>query len=312
MKKFFLFLLIVFLGCLGALAITFMPARLKVPPPITLDLPEAKPPEGVELQAIESGKMFSLAAFAFRGGSFADRRVFGMGSILVRHPQGNLLFDAGFGRNVDAHFEMMPWLMRATTDYQKEEPVAKQLASVGLKLDAIKAIILTHAHWDHVSGLDDMRGVPVWVPQAELDFVNSGDVNAEVAQMIGTANYQVYEFKGGPYLGFESSYDVFGDGSVVLVPAPGHTPGSIIAFVTVTGGQRYALVGDLVWQSEGLHLPAERPWLSRLLVDEDPEKVRQLIVKMKQINRAIPDLIVVPAHDRRLWDTLPNLKGWLE
>lgn len=312
MKKFFLFLLIVFLAGVGALAYTFMPARLKVPPPITIEVPEAHPPEGMQLQAIEAGKMFSVAAFAYRGGGFLDHRVFGMGSILIRHPKGNLLFDAGFGRLVDAHFEMMPWLMKATTKYQREETVADQLKTVGLKLEDIKAVVLTHAHWDHVSGLQDLKGVPVWVTQAELDFVNSDDVNAALAQELGTKDYKTYEFKSGPYLTFDSSYDVFEDGSVVIVPAPGHTPGSIIAFITVPGGQRYALVGDLVWQSEGIHLPAERPWLSRFLVDWDEAKVRDLIVKMHQINRAIPGLIIVPAHDRRLWDTLPSLKGWLE
>jgi glyoxylase-like metal-dependent hydrolase (beta-lactamase superfamily II) len=58
--------------------------------------------------------------------------------------------------------------------------------------------------------------------------------------------------EAGPYLGFPRSHDVYGDGSIVCVPAPGHTPGSIIVFVTLPNNVRYALVGDLVWQREGL------------------------------------------------------------
>jgi N-acyl homoserine lactone hydrolase len=103
---------------------------------------------------------------------------------------------------------------------------------------------------------------------------------------------------------------VFGDGSIVLVPAPGHTPGSIIAFLTLPSGSRYALVGDLVWQREGIELPAERPWLSRLLADADPAGVRRWIVLMHQIASNMPDLLIVPAHDARVFERLPRFPEW--
>jgi glyoxylase-like metal-dependent hydrolase (beta-lactamase superfamily II) len=155
--------------------------------------------------------------------------------------------------------------------------------------------------------LVDLPRVPVLVPQAELDFVNSQDPASALAHTIGTQNYRVYAFDGGPYLGFERSHDVFGDGSVVLVPAPGHTPGSIFAFITTSAGGRFVLIGDTAWQSEGVDLPAERPWLSQRLVDKDPERVRGLLVRLHQLKAAMPDLVVVPAHDRRIWEQLPKL-----
>ena len=70
-------------------------------------------------------------------------------------------------------------------------------------------------------------------------------------------------------LGFPRSHDVYGDGAIVCVPAPGHTPGSIIVFVALPNNVRYALVGDLVWQREGLTNLEERPLLSRLSADLD-------------------------------------------
>ena len=95
----------------------------------------------------------------------------------------------------------------------------------------------------------------------------------------------------------------------MLVPGPGHTPGSIIAFVKTSDGKRYALIGDLVWQKEGVDLPAERPWISRRLVDKDPEQVRAAIVHMHRLQKQLPDLIVVPAHDQRVWEQLPRFPG---
>jgi glyoxylase-like metal-dependent hydrolase (beta-lactamase superfamily II) len=201
----------------------------------------------------------------------------------------------------------MPWLIRHTTRMESERTVAEQLVSAGISPQSLKGVILTHAHWDHVSGLEDLRGVPVWVNKEELEFIQSGAQLTALARQIGTQDYRVYEFSGGPYLGFAKSHDFFGDGSVVLVPAPGHTPGSMFAFMTTTSGERYVLVGDTAWQIEGIELPAERPWLSRSLVDSDAEKVRGLLVRLHELKRAMPDLVIVPAHDRRIWERLPSL-----
>ncbi len=51
---------------------------------------------------------------------------------------------------------------------------------------------------------------------------------------------QSYDFRSGPYLGFAESHDVYGDGSVVIALAGGHTTGSVIVFVTLPSGRRYA------------------------------------------------------------------------
>jgi glyoxylase-like metal-dependent hydrolase (beta-lactamase superfamily II) len=152
-----------------------------------------------------------------------------------------------------------------------------------------------------------MPGVPVFVPQAEMDFIDSGHQMTALARRLGTEDYQVYAFSNGPYFGFTESHDFFGDGSVVIVPAPGHTPGSVFVFVTVSSGKRYVLIGDTAWQIEGIDLPAEKPWLSRRLVDVYPEQIRTLLVRLHVLKRDIPDLTVVPAHDRRVWEALPRL-----
>lgn len=292
---------------LTILAWTFTPAPLRVPEPPVLAIPHPLPPPGMTLSALRAGKMLSRAMLAYRGGSPLDERVFGMGGILVQHPQGMLLFDSGFGSQVDAHFKTIPPLMQAVSQYETEPTVASQLQSAGIKPSDLKGVVLTHAHWDHVSGLPDLMGAPVWVTQAELDFIHSGDAATHLAHSFLGTPYRVYGFNDGPYLGFPRSYDVFGDGSVVLVPAPGHTPGSVIAFIYTPDGKRYALIGDLAWQIEGIDIPAERPWISRDMVDHDPAAVRQLLVHMHQLHRLMPELQIVPAHDRRVWDELPGL-----
>lgn len=307
MKKLLSLLGLLLVAGAGALAWSFAPAKLDLGTAPQFELPAAQPPAGMRIAVLHAGKMLSKAGFAWRGGNLAEDRVFGMAGILVQHPAGNLLFDAGFGSRVDAQFKTTSLLMQTLSKYEKERTVAEQLSAAGVDAASLKGVVLTHAHWDHVSGLDDLRGVPVWVTQKELDFIRSGHEGASVAKSLGELNYRVYDFKDGPYLGFERSFDMFGDGSVVIVPTPGHTPGSNITFITMPDGVRYALVGDLVWQREGIELPAERPWMSSRLVDLDRAQVRKWIVHMHHLSKQIPGLVIVPAHDRRVLETLPGL-----
>lgn len=277
-------------------------------PPATVVAPPVAAVSGVSLQAIPTGAMLSKASLAYEGGSGDDKRDFVIGAILVTHPKGRLLFDAGFGRSVEAHAKTTPLLLRLASKRRPGVPAADQLAAAGIKPSDLKAVVLTHSHWDHVSGLENLKGVPVWVSRPELAFVQGDDRMTKLARQLGTADYRAYDFPDGPYFGFASSWDVFDDGSVVLVPAGGHTPGSIVAFVTVAPGQRYALIGDTAWQSEGVDLPAPKPWIARS-VDNDQAAVRAMLVKLHQIKRASPGLVIVPAHDARVWKTLPQLGG---
>jgi N-acyl homoserine lactone hydrolase len=309
MRRILLVLALLLAVGIGLLITTFLPATLEVPGAAAVQAPPPPAPPGPTVKAVINGELHSKAVFAYRGGSLGDARLFNMGAVLVEHPQGRVLIDAGLGADARTHLQSMPWLMRQLSQFDNRAGTADQLRAAGIDPASLTGVIITHAHWDHVSGLADMPGVPVLVPEAELDFINGGHPMASLARQIGTKDYRAYAFDSGPYLGFEASRDIFGDGSVVIVPAPGHTPGSVFVFVTEASGKRYAFIGDTAWQIEGVDLPAEKPWLSRTLVDVEGDKVRGLLVKLHQLKAAIPGLTVVPAHDRRVWETLPGLKG---
>jgi len=66
-------------------------------------------------------------------------------------------------------------------------------------------------------------------------------------------------------------------------------------------------VGDIVWQKEGVQIPAERPWLARKAVDKDEARVRTVIVRLHMLQERFPGLVIVPAHDERVWAKLPSL-----
>ena len=155
--------------------------------------------------------------------------------------------------------------------------------------------------------MPDFPGVPVLLTAAEYRFIDDGGFPTETARSMKAATvFQEYAFDRRPYLGFDQSRDLYGDGSIVIVPAPGHTPGSVIVFVTLPTGARYAFVGDLVWQLEGLLEREVRPWFEAKQLREDPTTLQQSLLRMSAIAIRYPQITIVPSHDPRGYTSIPE------
>lgn len=288
-----------------ALMLTLSSEKLNLPAVDVGALPAASPPPGMSISALPTGTYDGPAAMMFNGGAWGDHRNLTMTAVLVRHPKGNLLIDMGAGRDIDAHFKLLP-LGQQFSAYVKATPVVTQLAAAGLKTSDIAAIIPTHAHWDHVSGIEDLPGVPVMETREGKSYIDGKPEGTEVINSFRNLKYRFYRFDGGPYLGFPKSHDVFGDGSVVIVPAPGHTPDSVAVFVSLPSGKRYAFIGDLVFQGEGLQLPAEKPWIMRKMIGEKDEVVHRDIALFRAVQAEYPQFVIVPAHEARAFAAIPK------
>lgn len=309
-RRLLIWVIVAVVAMLALFGYTFTPSRLDVAayPASMFQTPALNPsalPE-TSLSLIKCGKMMSKQVFVFRGGSWSEGYDSGMAAVLVRHPQGTLLFDTGFGTRVDEHIKTIPALMRRLTTYDKETSAAAQLKAHGIDPSEIKTAIISHSHWDHVSGLEDFPQAEALFAQQEIDDLPTLPTGELIQQMKGNLKLRAFEFADTGYENFERSFYPFGDASVVLVPLPGHTPGSIGMFVNLRSGKRFFFIGDLTWALEGIELPAERPWISRKLVDRNEEQVRAAIVKVHHLMKRYPDLVVVPAHDRRVHDRIAN------
>ncbi|MGH3320985.1 MAG: MBL fold metallo-hydrolase [Streptosporangiaceae bacterium] len=108
-----------------------------------------------------------------------------------------------------------------------------------------------------------------------------------------------FDLNGPPVETFSASFDLFGDGTVVVVSLPGHTPGHVGVLVTLRSGRRCLLAGDAVWNSFQVRAALERAPLPGRLVDVDREETYASVVRL---HRMSPDITVLPAHDKRAID----------
>jgi glyoxylase-like metal-dependent hydrolase (beta-lactamase superfamily II) len=94
---------------------------------------------------------------------------------------------------------------------------------------------------------------------------------------------------------------------VVMIPADGHTPGSVMFYVRAWGGRELLFIGDVAWTMSNIRKPALRP---RLVQDffmtpaESRAKVAAQVRALHELSKAEPALIIVPSHDNALLEHL--------
>lgn len=163
---------------------------------------------------------------------------------LVVHAKGTLMWDAG--AVPDSAFKPGggPGTIRYATAMK---PLGTQLAGVGYSPADITYLALSHFHWDHVGNANLFAGSTWLVTQAERDVMFSDPPSPRTEPQ----NYSALKNSKTVIL-TKSEYDVFGDGTVIIMAAPGHSPGHQVLFLKLAKTGPVMLSGDLY------HYPEER------------------------------------------------------
>jgi len=252
---------------------------------------------GISACWVETAKTFSIFPF----GSTA-------GTVLVRHPAGDLLIDTGSSRHYDQEISVYPfatWLkLKALAGQLKPKvPLPDLLRRIGEDPAKLRWAILSHAHLDHAGGLMDLPPLPVLLTREELQFAfnpivqNRGYVIAVHTQKFPPVAAPTLRFEPTPYETFDESADLYKDGSVVVVPLRGHTPGSVGIFVNLSPTRRLFYVGDAVDDERGFE---ERVGKSLILRDSDNNMVlaNRVVGRLSELHEKVPGLAIIPAHGR--------------
>jgi N-acyl homoserine lactone hydrolase len=292
-----LFVLFVLLFAVGAHFLYFHRDTLPAAPPHARVTPTVNPLKGLAACWVETASTFTGYSFAMTAGS-----------ILVKHPSGDLLIDTGNSMHFDDEIAAYPFLLRIITkniagQLTPEVPIGELLRLVGGDPQKIRWVVLSHVHLDHAGGLMDLPRVPVLLTREELQFAFDPAIQAKGlvvpahTQRFPPADAPTLKFDPHPYETFDESADLYGDGSVVVVPLRGHTPGSVGIFVNLDPHHRLFYVGDAVDEARGFE---DRVGKSLLLrdTDNDPARANQIVSKLNQLHQMVPELAIIPAHGR--------------
>ena len=241
---------------------------------------------------------------------------------LLEHPShGLILIDAGIcADQAHRHSQYYRGIMRLVLDDDEysqapHETLSEQLKRLGHRCDDITTVILTHLHEDHVGGLRDVAQAKVVVSTAEWDARRMKIFRFlpmfYAPSLASVGQWEFASFDSGAFHSFDRSQDLFGDGSVRLLPTPGHTPGHLCVLVEM-GGYQLLVTGDCLYTLR--HLATDQVQAFRFTKEMGDQHIDS-INKIADLRTRLAELHLVVGHDHTEYQTthlVPYLsKGWL-
>lgn len=168
----------------------------------------------------------------------------------VEHPEGICLFDTGqtFAATRPGYHPLWhPYLRLARFELEPEDEVSARVDPA-----SVRWVVLSHLHTDHVGGVGAFAHADVLVSRVEWERATgiAGRLRGYIPQhWPKDVEPQLVEFSGPPAGPFPASHDVARDGSLLMVPLPGHTPGHAGLLVdgrVLLAGDASATPGDFV------------------------------------------------------------------
>lgn len=214
---------------------------------------------------------------------------------LVTHPRGNVLFDSGphadlFEPGSSRLGELSKYM---TVTFRPEDHIAARLASVGMQPSDVAVIVNSHLHYDHAGGNAAFPHARVYVQRREWEAAHASELITRNAY--NPSDYEVPD--AANVVCVDGELDLYGDGTIMLMPSYGHTPGHQCLLLRMAG-RVIILSGDACYLGENL----ERCKVSRLSFDVG--EAQASLERLARFKRDGAELIL--GHDPHQWNQLPH------
>lgn len=219
-------------------------------------------------------------------------------AFLVSHARGRLLFDTGVHAATIADPVARLGEVRAKRFGVRSAPgdhAVGQLALLGLRPDDVTHVANSHLHFDHCGGNEFFPRARFLVQRRELDAARDPAVLAAKRYTPSAPDFD----HPLPYEPVDGEHDVFGDGTVVLIPTYGHTPGHQSLRIRAGRGPNLVLAADACYTRENM----DRDLIPGVVWDE--AEMARSVAHLRGL-RDRHGARLVYGHDPAQWDELPR------
>jgi glyoxylase-like metal-dependent hydrolase (beta-lactamase superfamily II) len=230
---------------------------------------------------------------------------------VVHHRDGVVLIDAGMSPRVATDPDYWPDAITRTFmnkifrfEIREDDRLGHRLTQAGVPPESIAKAVISHLHFDHVGGIDDILGAELlasreaWEhmlgPHPEREAVLRRDIEIPGAKWTQVEFEPLADESLSP---FTVGYDLMGDRSIVLLPTPGHLDGSMSAFVRAD--PPILFVSDLCYREE-LLMKEQFPGTG------EHDVLAESWRKVRALKERLPNLLVVPTHDTEAAEKLSS------
>ena len=227
---------------------------------------------------------------------------------VIEHRDGLVLFDTGQDRAsvTDPHYfprGIVGFFYRRLARFAigAGDTLTAQLEALGYRASDVTMAVLSHLHQDHIGGIAELPNAEIVVSALDWSAIDSPraaleGVMADHVRVPGV-RYRVVDIPpvvdptmDAAVAPFTHALDLRGDGSLLLLPTPGHSPGSMSLLVRAEGLPPLLMVGDLTYDVEllvGEHVPGVG----------DHQGLLASTRAVLGMRKRHPDLVVLAAHD---------------
>lgn len=290
------------------------------PKPFGHPLPGGRPGASVRVRPLLVAEMLGPPALYRRpGGPLAVPRAllgrrsrwvrFPIPAFLIDHPgAGPILVDTGLHASVATDPSDSLGALGARIydiDMTPEQAVPAQLEALGIDPLAIRAVVMTHLHYDHAGGVSQFPEATFVVARAEWDAAADGGLlqGYRPRQFDHAFDWRTIDYEHADvdsFASFGRSVDLLGDGSIRLVFTPGHSPGHQ-SLVLRLHDRELLLTGDAAYRREAIDVG------ERQLFGADEHRYRRSLAELRRFVEQTPGAVVICGRDHRRWPDLDEV-----
>ena len=258
---------------------------------------------GVRLYVFDCGNLrFESMAIFNLSDDETDIRELIVPCYIIDHPKGIVLWDGGLPSVTAAVSDWQPDPDNEGIDSKLNKTLADQLRdmALGFSLSELSYVGFSHIHFDHVGVANEVKGATWLVQRGDYDLVM-----ADGAQLVGFDPTLVSGLRSLPVKVLDDDFDIFGDGKVQIINAPGHTPGHQVLYLELEN------LGPLILSGDLYHTKINRSEKRVPIINVDVDQTRKSMDKVEKLIAETGAALWIE-HDLALFKTLETAPAYYD